>query len=84
MNRLPIAKRTQILGALVEGMSINSTARIADVSKVTILRLLEDVGTACAEYQDKTLRNLPCRRIECDELWTFVHCKSHSHEVNRR
>ena len=76
MNQLPMAKRTQILGMLVEGMSINATARIADVSKVTVLKLLVDVGTACADHQDRTLRNLPCRKLQADEIWTFVHCKA--------
>ena len=45
------------------------------VAKGTVLRLLADVGRACAEYQDKTLRDLPCKRIQCDEIWSFCYAK---------
>lgn len=76
MNKLPLAKRAQILGMLVEGMSLRATSRLADVSINTVTKLLVDVGTACAEYQDKTLRNLPCKRIQCDEIWAFVYAKA--------
>ena len=61
MNRLPIEKRVQIINLLVEGVSMRSTSRLADVSINTVTKLLVSVGTACAEYQDKTLRNLPCK-----------------------
>lgn len=75
MNILPVAKRAQVLALLVEGSSINSTCRITGVSKATVLKLLADVGTACAEFQDKALRNLPCKRVQCDEIWSFVGSK---------
>jgi transposase-like protein len=75
MNLLPLAKRAQVLALLVEGNSINATCRITGVAKVTVLRLLADVGAACGEYQDKTLRNLPCKRIQTDEIWSFVGSK---------
>ncbi len=75
MNRMSLAKRAQILGLLVEGNSLRAASRIADVSINTVTKLLVDVGTACAEYQDKTLRNLPCKRIQCDEVWSFVGAK---------
>lgn len=75
MHRLTTAKRAQILGLLVEGMSLRAASRIADCSINTVTKLLVDVGTACAEYQDKALRNLPCKRIECDEIWSFVGTK---------
>jgi hypothetical protein len=45
------------------------------VSKNTVVKLLEDIGNACAIYQDKVFRNLTCKRIECDEIWSFVHAK---------
>jgi IS1 family transposase len=48
---------------------------MADVSINTVTKLLLDVGTACEQYQDKALRNLPCKRIQCDEIWSFVHSK---------
>ena len=75
MNTLPLAKRAQILGLLVEGTSINATCRITGAAKATVLKLLADVGAACAEYQNKALVNLPCKRVQCDEIWSFVGAK---------
>jgi len=75
MNRLPIQKRAQILGMMVEGMSIRSITRLTGVSKNTVAKLLKDAGEAFAAYQDKMLRNLPCRTIQCDEIWSFVYAK---------
>ena len=75
MNKMPLAKRAQILGLLVEGNSINATCRITGAAKATVLKLLADVGAACAEYQNRTLINLPCKRIQCDEIWSFVGAK---------
>jgi len=76
MNKLPLAKRAQILGLLVEGNSLRATSRLADCSINTVTKLLVDVGTACAAYQDKTLRNLTCKRVQCDEIWAFVYAKA--------
>jgi IS1 family transposase len=76
MNKLPLAKRAQILGLLVEGNSLRATSRLADCSINTVTKLLVDVGTACAAYQDKTLRNLACKRVQCDEIWAFVYAKA--------
>ena len=76
MNKLSTEKRVAVVAALVEGCSIRSTARMTNVSKPTILKLLADLGTACAEYHDRTMRNLRSRRIECDETWPFCHCKA--------
>jgi IS1 family transposase len=45
------------------------------VTKQTILRLITDLGVACAKYQDEKLRNLPCKRIQADEVWAFCHAK---------
>jgi len=75
MNSLPLAKRAQILALLVEGNSISATCRITGAAKMTVLKLLADVGEACAKYQDENLRNLPCKRIQCDEIWAFVGAK---------
>lgn len=75
MNRLSSERRVQILSALCEGASINAAARQTGASKVTILKLLAEVGEACLDYQRKTLVNLPCRKIQCDEVWSFVGCK---------
>src|SRR5258706_5465231 len=76
MNRLSIDRRAAIIGMLAEGNSLRSTSRLADVSINTVTKLLLDVGAACEDYEDKTLRNLKCRRIQCDEIWAFVYAKA--------
>lgn len=75
MNKLTTQKRIQVIAALVEGASINSTVRMTGVTKQTILRLIADLGTACAKYQDERLRNLSCKRIQADEVWSFCYAK---------
>ena len=76
MNRLPLARRCAVIAALVEGVSIRATVRMTGVAKNTITKLVTDLGPACAQYMDHTLRNLSCRRIECDELWSFCYAKA--------
>ena len=78
MNRLTTEKRTAILAALCEGMSINATSRMTGASKVTILKLLGDIGPICLDYQRETLVDLPCKRVQCDEIWSFVATKEHN------
>jgi IS1 family transposase len=73
MNRLSLTKRAQILSALVEGTAINAIVRMTGVSKVTILKLLKDVGEACLNFENETLRNLTCKHIQCDEFWSFCY-----------
>ena len=75
MNKLSIEKRTQIITSLVEGNSIRATCRMTDTAKGTVIRLLASVGAACAKYQDEHLKNLPCKHIQCDEIWSFCHAK---------
>ena len=75
MNRLPLEKRTQIIGLLVEGNSVRATARLADVSFNTVLKLIPQIGAACQKYHDEHVRNLQSRRIECDEIWSFIYGK---------
>ena len=75
MNKLDSKTRTLILRCLVEGMSIRATVRTADVSKNTVVKLMVDAGEACAAYQDQALRDLPCRRIQVDEIWSFIYAK---------
>lgn len=75
MNRLTKDRRTAIIHALCEGASVNATARQTGVSKVTILKLLADIGEVCVSYQRETLVNLRCRWLQVDEVWGFVHCK---------
>src|SRR5712692_3189931 len=75
MNKLTQAKRVQIIAALVEGNSVRATCRMTGACKKAVLKLLVDLGTACARYQDQHLRNLPCKRIQCDEIWSFCYAK---------
>lgn len=72
MNRLSLARRTQIIGALVEGNSIRSTERMTETHRDTIMRLMVQVGTGCAKLLDAEMRNLSCRRIQVDEIWSYV------------
>jgi IS1 family transposase len=76
MNQLGTAKRSQIVAALVEGVSVRATCRMTGVAKGTVLKLLVDLGAACERYQDETLRNLKVKRIQCDEIWEFCYAKS--------
>jgi len=75
MNKLNIERQAQIIKVLCEGNSIRSTARITDSSINTVVKLLREVGAACLDYQNKALRNLTCKRIECDEIWSFCYSK---------
>jgi IS1 family transposase len=75
MNQLTTERRGQVVSCLVEGMSIRGTVRITGVAKNTVVKLLVDLGHACAEYQDETLRNLDSTRFECDEIWSFCYAK---------
>lgn len=75
MNKLSTEKRSQVVAALVEGNSIRATVRMTGVSKNTIAKLLLELGEACSNYLDKNLVNLGCKRIQCDEIWSFVGAK---------
>lgn len=75
MNKLNREKRIQVLASLVEGNSIRSTSRMTGVARNSVTKLLIDAGVACAEYQDKALRNLTCNKIQCDEIWSFCYAK---------
>lgn len=75
MNRLPFSKQVSVVSALVEGNSIRATSRMTGVAKGTILSLLEDLGTACADFHNRTVRNVKSRRIQCDEIWQFCYAK---------
>jgi IS1 family transposase len=75
MNRLDTATRTQVIACLCEGNSIRSTVRMTGVAKNTVAKLPVEIGAACAKYQDATLRNLKCKRIQCDEIWSYVGAK---------
>lgn len=75
MNKLTTEKRAQVIRCLLDGSSIRATVRITGVAKNTISKLLVDIGHACEAYQDKTLRDLPCKRLRVDEIWAFCHNK---------
>jgi IS1 family transposase len=78
MNRLDMARRVQVVKCLVEGMGLRATARVTGVARMTVEKLLRELGAACAEYQDRTLRNLRSQRIQCDEIWSFCYAKERS------
>lgn len=84
MNKLSNEKRSQIIRCLVEGNSLRATTRMCDVSINTVTKLLVDVGLACADYQDRTLRNLKCKRIQCGEIWAFVYAKQKNVPAEKR
>jgi IS1 family transposase len=75
VNRLTTAERGAVIQALVEGNSIRSTCRITGAAKWTVVRLLTAVGAAAEDYQDAALRGLPCRRLQADEIWSYVAAK---------
>jgi IS1 family transposase len=75
MNKLSTQKRVQIVSVLVEGMAINAIVRATGIAKNTVLKLLADLGNACAIYQYNTFRNLKCKRLELDEIWSFCFAK---------
>lgn len=75
MNELSTARRVQVIAALVEGNSTRSTCRMTGAAKYTVLRLLEEIGIACARFQDLCLTDLPCKHLQADEIWSFCHAK---------
>jgi len=75
MNKLSTEERRAVIAALVEGNSIRATVRITGIAKNTVVKLLCDLGRACSEYQDKAFRNLKCKRLQCDEIWSFFYAK---------
>lgn len=76
MNKLDSKRRAQILQLLCEGMSVRATCRVTGAEKKTVLRLLVAAGRATLRYQDRVMRDLPCTRIQCDEIWSFVGMKA--------
>jgi IS1 family transposase len=76
MNRLSTAERARIVSCLVEGNSLRATARMTGFARMTIEKLLRDLGAACTAYQNEHLRNLRARRIQCDEIWSFCYAKA--------
>jgi len=75
MNRLDVERRAQVIRCLIDANSIRATVRITGVAKNTVVKLLVEIGAACSEYQDRVFRNLKLKRIQCDEIWSFVYAK---------
>jgi len=75
MNRLSTSERARIIAALVEGNSLRSTSRLCNVAFNTVLKLVPEIGLACADYHDAHVRNVRAKRIQCDEIWQFVGAK---------
>jgi len=75
MNRLDKTKQAQVVAALVEANSVRATVRMTGVSKNTIAKLLVELGAACSKFMSEKLVNLPCERIQCDEIWSFINAK---------
>ena len=75
MNRLSLGRRTQIINCLVEGNSIRSTERMTNTHRDTVMRLVVEVGSGCANLMDEQMRGLSCQRIQVDEIWSYVQKK---------
>src|ERR1700688_5153884 len=75
MNTISKERRIAVIAALVEGNSIRSTVRMSGAAKDTVLKLLANIGRACEVYQTHALQNLPCERVQCDEVWSFCYAK---------
>jgi len=75
MNKLSTDERAKVVAVLVEGNGLRAAARITGIARMTIEKLLRDLGAACRAYHDQAVRNLRTRRIECDEIWSFVYAK---------
>jgi len=75
MNTLDKNKRAELISVLVEGNSLRATARICDVAFNTVLKFIPQIGIACSDFQDKAFHNLTCKRIQCDEIWSFCYAK---------
>lgn len=76
MNRLPAAKRAQILAMLCEGNSMRSVSRLADVSINTVSKLLVDAGRFCQAFHDEMVRDVNAKRVQADEIWSFIAAKA--------
>lgn len=75
MNKLSNEEKVKVVACLVEGNSLRATVRMTGIHRTTIQKLLVELGAACSAYQDKVFRNLKCRRIQCDEIWSFCYAK---------
>ncbi|HTS35382.1 MAG TPA: IS1 family transposase [Candidatus Solibacter sp.] len=84
MNRLDPQTQSRVVNCLLEGCSIRATVRLTGVAKNTIVKLLADLGCACASYHNRNVRNLKVRRLQCDEIWSFVGAKAKNVSVEKK
>ena len=86
MNRLTQQSRAQVIRCLIEGCSIRATVRMTGIAKKTVMRLLVEVGEVCADYQDHVFRNLQSKRLQLDEMWSWIYCKekNRTEEIARK
>ncbi len=84
MNKLSTERRVQVVRALVEGNSIRGTVRLTGAAKDTVTKLLVDLGAACAKYHDENVREVPSRRIQCDEIWAFCYAKQKNVPLDKK
>jgi len=84
MNKLSMEERARVVAALVEGNSLRAVSRMTGTHRSAILKLLADLGRACSIYQDKAFRKLTCKRIQCDEIWSFVGAKERNASAEKK
>jgi IS1 family transposase len=83
MNRLSTEDRVRVVAALVEGNSLRATSRMTGVARMTVEKLLRDLGAACQTFHDANVRNLKTKRVQADEIWAFCYAKKRTVESNR-
>src|SRR6266446_10267022 len=76
MNKLSTEDQKRVVAALVEGNSLRAVTRMTGVHRTTVMKLLVNLGRECSNYQNRAFRNLPCKRIQCDEIWSFCYAKA--------
>ncbi len=84
MNCLDNATRAKVVNCLIEGCSVRATVRMTGVSKTTVMKLVADLGAACAAYHDRYVRNLKVRRLQADEIWQFVGAKAKNASAEKK
>jgi IS1 family transposase len=84
MNKLDTSRQVQVVKCLCEGVSIRGTVRLTGVAKNTVVNLLRDMGNVCAEFHDRTVRGVRVRRLQCDEIWSFIGAKAKNASVEQK
>ena len=84
MNKLSTDERKSVVAALVEGNSLRAVTRMTGVHRTTVMKLLVNLGRECSNYQNRVFRNLACKRIQCDEIWSFCYAKAKNVPAEKR